>query len=187
LSDHKFHEEGVERIKNIKALIVDVDGVMTDGDIILDHDGHEIKKFNVQDGLGIFLARQAGLVFGIITGRASRVVELRANELNVDFLSMGRKNKLNPYKEFKKKFGLKDEEICFLGDDLLDLPVMLKCGFAACVANGRNEVKYISQYVTEASGGDGAVREMIEYILQKQDKWEAFLNNYYERLAKTKK
>jgi len=187
LSENTFPEYLDARIKKIKAALFDVDGVMTDGGIIFDSNGYEVKKFNTQDGLGIFLAREAGLLTGIITGRSSEVVERRAQELNVHFLSMGKKNKLNPYNEYKRQFNLADEEVAFIGDDLLDLPIMLHCGFAVCVYNGVDYVKERAHYVTKASGGMGAVREVIELILKCQGKWELFLDSYFNKLIKSDK
>ena len=165
-------------MQKLKALLLDIDGVMTDGSIIFDFRGREIKHFNVHDGLGIYFARKSGLKIGIITGRKARVNKMRAEELNVDFFFQGRKNKLKPYEEFKEKFNLTDEEIGFVGDDLLDLPVMVQCGFAACVANGREELKDTAHYVTNISGGNGAVREVIEFVLRHQGKWQAIVDNY---------
>ena len=176
-----------ERIKKIKAVLLDVDGVMTEGRILYDHRGREVKQFNVHDGLGIYLGREAGLVIGIITGRESKAVGIRAAELNVDYLSMGKKNKLNPFNEFLDRFDLREEEVAFLGDDILDMPVMRKCGLAVSVANGRQEVKDISHYVTGAAGGNGAVREVIEHVLKSQDKWDSFIEGYFDRLSKTDK
>lgn len=157
---------------------------MTDGRIIFDSKGRESKNFNVQDGLGIYFAKKCGLIVGIITGRKSRVTKIRAQELNIDFLSQGHTSKLKPYDRFKKKFNLTDEEIGFVGDDLLDLPIMSKCGFSACVANGREEVKAKSHFVSNSTGGKGAVREIIEFVLKQQGKWQTLLGKYYEHFSK---
>jgi 3-deoxy-D-manno-octulosonate 8-phosphate phosphatase (KDO 8-P phosphatase) len=151
---------------------------MTDGSITFDFQGRELKQFNAQDGLGIYFARKAGLIIGIITGRESEVNKIRAEELEIDFLDQGHKNKLKPYAEFKKLFNMSDYEIGFVGDDLLDLPVMLQCGFAAGVQNGRSEIKEHSHFVTRFSGGEGAVREVIEFILKHQNKWQDIVNRY---------
>jgi len=158
---------------------MDVDGVMTDGVITFDHWGRETKRFNVHDGLGIFLARKMGMVVGIITSRSSRAVKVRARELNIEFLSMGHKNKLRPYRDFKRKLNLSDEKIAYVGDDLLDLPVMKKCGFAVCVNDGKDDVKEHAHFITSADGGKGAVREVIELILKRQGKWDSFLEKYF--------
>ena len=184
MSDQLYPDEALQRAQRLKALLLDVDGVMTDGRIIFDSQGRESKNFNVQDGLGIYFAKKCGLIIGIITGRKSRVTKIRARELNIDFLSQGHKNKLKPYEGFKKKFNLTDEEIGFVGDDLLDLPIMSKCGFSACVANGREEIKTKSHFITKSSGGKGAVREVIEFVLKQQGKWQTLLDNYYEHFDK---
>jgi len=179
LSDQRYPEEVIERAQKLKAILFDVDGVLTDGGIIIHSDGTESKRFNVQDGLGIYMARKSGLIIGIITGRVSEPTRIRAEELSVDFLSQGKKDKSKPYEDFKKEFKLGDEEIGFVGDDLIDLPAMLKCGFRVSVANGREEVKKKAHYVTKAHGGSGAAREVIEFILEHQGKWQKILNKYY--------
>ncbi len=181
MSDQLYPNEVIKRAQNLKALLLDIDGVMTDGSITFDFKGREIKQFHVQDGLGVYYARKAGLFVGFITGRTSRVNKIRAVELNVDFLDQGHKNKLKPYTVFKEKFHLEDDEIGFVGDDLLDLPIMLKCGFPASVKNGRSEIKKIAQYVTEKPGGEGAVREVIEFILKQQCKWQDIVDSYHEK------
>ena len=180
LSDRSYPEKVKRKAQNIKALLFDIDGVLTDGRIIIHSDGKESKHFNVQDGLGIYFARSAGLIIGIITGRRSEATTLRAQELNVDFLSQGNKNKLKPFEKFKKEFDLTDDEIGFVGDDLIDIPVMLKCGFCASMANGREEVKKISHYVAKSAGGHGAAREIIEFVLEHQGKWSEIVNKYNE-------
>ncbi|MFC1553642.1 KdsC family phosphatase [candidate division KSB1 bacterium] len=178
MSNQNFQTEISNRAKKIKALLLDVDGVLTNGEIIYNSSGAESKIFDVQDGLGIYFARKSGLIVGIITGRDSYVTKIRATELHLDYLSQGHKDKLKPYAEFKKKFDLKDNEISFVGDDLLDLPIMVKCGLAVSVANGRQEVKEHSQYITETEGGMGAVRETIEFILKQQGKWQKIVDKY---------
>ncbi|MCP4726252.1 MAG: HAD-IIIA family hydrolase [bacterium] len=178
---HSKSNDLKEKIDRIKAILLDVDGVLTNGSIVLDFKGREVKFFNVQDGLGIYLARRSGLIVGIITGRESHVVKHRAGELNMDFLSQGAKNKLRPLEEFKKSFNVSDDEICFVGDDLLDMPIMVRCGFPVSVKNGRDEIKEISDYVTEAEGGLGAVREAIELILKSQGKWDDIILRYKEK------
>ena len=150
---------------------MDVDGVLTDGDIIYTSSGEEIKKFNIQDGMGITLARMAGLKTGIVTGRISEMVKRRAEELKFDIISQGNFNKLKPYEEIKNKENLNDEEIAYIGDDILDLCILKRVGFSVAVANARDEVKAACDYVTIADGGKGAVREVIEKILKRQEKF----------------
>ena len=159
------------KLLNIKLLLMDVDGVLTSGDIIYSSSGEELKKFNIQDGMGITLARMAGLKTGIITGRVSDMVKRRAEELKFNIISQGNFNKLKPYEEIRDQENLKDEEIAYIGDDLLDLCILNKVGFSVAVANARDEVKAICDYVTIAEGGNGAVREVIEKILKRQEKF----------------
>ncbi len=164
------------KLLNIKAIITDVDGVMTDGSIIYSASDGEIKYFNVQDGMGITLCRMAGLKTGIITGRDSHLVRKRAEELKIDFLSQGSFNKLPEYEAMKANMGLDDSEICYIGDDLLDLPLLLRVGYSVTVADGRDEVKAVCDYITMAKGGQGAVREVIDKILRRQGKLETILS-----------
>lgn len=187
MSGRRFPEEFEKRVKNIEALLLDVDGVMTDGGMIFNRNGEETKRFNSQDGLGIVFARMIGLKLGFITARSSEAVRIRADELGMHFLSMGQRNKLTPYKEFKDKFKLSDEQIAYVGDDVLDLPVMKRCGFAVTVDNGRPEVKEHAHYVASAAGGNGAVREIIELILRIQNKWDSFIERFLRELEESDK
>ncbi len=159
------------KIMKIKLILMDVDGVLTDGQIIYSEKGDEIKAFNVQDGLGITLARMAGLKTGIITGRHSDLVERRALELKMDVISQGNFSKLPEYEKIKNELNLSDDEIAYIGDDILDLPILKRVGFSVAVANARDEVKAACDYVTLNSGGKGAVREVIDKILKRQDKF----------------
>jgi len=159
------------KLLNIKLLLMDVDGVLTSGDIIYSSSGEELKKFNIQDGMGITLARMAGLKTGIITGRVSDMVKRRAEELKIDIISQGNFNKLKPYEDIRDREKLKDEEIAYIGDDLMDLCILNRVGFSVAVANARDEVKAVCDYVTIADGGNGAVREVIEKILKRQEKF----------------
>ncbi len=168
-----------EKISKIKMILMDVDGVLTNGEIIYSSSGDELKIFHVQDGMGITLARMAGLKTGIVTGRMSALVERRAHELNIDVVSQGNFNKLPEYERIKRDFELKDEEICYIGDDVLDIPILNRVGFSVAVANARDEVKAICDYVTVAEGGKGAVREVIDRIL----KWQNKLHSIIEELT----
>ena len=173
-------KEAAEKIKKIKMLIFDVDGVLTNGDLIFGQDGSEYKRFSVQDGLGFTLARQAGLKTGMITARNSKIVERRAAELKVDAFSQGNNNKLPALKEMIEKFGLRAEETAYMGDDLLDLVLFDRVGFSAAPASARPEVLHRVDYVADAKGGDGAARQVIEAVLKIQKKWQGIL----ERLEK---
>lgn len=154
----------------------DVDGVLCSGDITYLDNGSEIKTFDVQDGMGVTLARMAGLKTAIITGRKSAAIERRVKELKIDGLYQGSFNKLAPYQELKTKFNLNDEDICYIGDDLLDLPVLNRVGFSVAVTNAREEVKANCDYITVARGGRGAVREVIDMILKRQHKFQALMD-----------
>jgi len=166
-----------QKIQKIKMILFDVDGVLCSGDITYLDNGIELKTFDVQDGMGITLARLAGLKTGIITGRKSAAIEKRADELKIDVLKQGSFNKLEPYNEVKKEFGFNDNEICYVGDDVLDIPLLNLVGLSASVLNAREEVKSICDYVTVAKGGRGAVREIIDLILKGQGKFDQLIDS----------
>lgn len=165
----------MDKARQIKMLVMDVDGVLTDGRIIVGSGSEEFKFFNVLDGEGVVLARSAGLKIALISGRFSRATERRAQELFIDDVYQGISKKEEPYEELLKKYGLNDAEVAYIGDDLLDLSVMRRVGFAASVPNACEEVRKSAVYVTRLSGGQGAVREVIELILKSQGKWEKIL------------
>ncbi|MEI7640304.1 MAG: HAD hydrolase family protein [bacterium] len=166
------------KIKKITFIILDVDGVLSDGSIIIASDGTEIKSFNVRDGAGVALAQYVGIKFAIITGRASKAITLRAKELKIDDLHQDIMEKAKTYEEIKIKHGLKDENICYVGDDVIDLPVFKRCGFSACPKDAVKEVAVLADYVCKIKGGRGCVREVIEVILKKQGLWEKALRKY---------
>lgn len=171
---------GVERLaRKVKLLLMDVDGVLTDGRIWLlsmpDGSAQEIKGFSAYDGAGLKMARGAGLHTGLITGRDSAATARRAREAEIEFVYQKRADKLPAYEEILRKAGVSDAEACFVGDDLPDLPILARVGFAVAVANAAPEVKRATHYVTKRSGGDGAVREVIELILKAQGKWDQAL------------
>ncbi len=161
--------------KKIKLVICDVDGVLTDGKIIYDHNGVETKNFDVQDGLGLTLLRKCGIQTAIISARLSKVVAHRAKDLEMDHVYTGAYPKINVYNELLKTLKLKDSDVCFIGDDLPDLAIMNRVGLAVAVSNAVQEVKKAADYVTIRSGGDGAVREVIEKILKAQGFWSKIL------------
>lgn len=167
-------------IKNIKLVIVDVDGVLTDGAIYVDSQGREIKAFSVLDGAGISYLHRAGIKTAIISGRSCDAVIYRARELGIDSddVYQGAKDKIDAYRKIIGKYALRDEEVCFIGDDLIDLPLLLRVGFPVAVANASPGVKCASAYVTQAKGGWGAVREVAEKILKFQDKWHSIMERY---------
>lgn len=160
-----------ERAKNIKLLILDVDGVMTDGKIIYDNFGDEFKAFDVQDGYGMVLWHRAGLKSAIITAKKSRIVSRRAKMCHVTKVFQEARDKGAVYEKLLKIFKLTDEEVCFMGDDLIDLPVIRRAGLAVAVPYSREEIKSLAHYVTKADAGRGAIREVVELILKSQNKW----------------
>jgi 3-deoxy-D-manno-octulosonate 8-phosphate phosphatase (KDO 8-P phosphatase) len=160
-----------DALKKIKVLAMDVDGVLTDGRIIIDSNGVESKNFNVQDGFGIVFLKKCGIKTAIISARASGVVAHRAKDLKIDKVYVGVYPKISAYESMLEEFKVLDEEVCFIGDDLADLIVMRRCGFSVAVANAVFEIKQIADYVTVRRGGQGAVRETVELILQAQGLW----------------
>ena len=193
------------RAKNIKLLLFDVDGVLTDGKLFFlpapvgaqqttqehaaRHGGQggfglssqriiEAKGFHAHDGTAISLARLAGIKTGLITKRISETVALRARELRLEHVHQGIQDKLSVFKEILKEERLTSAEACFVGDDVIDLPVMWNCGLAIAVANARDEVKRDAHYVTKHRGGDGALRDAIEFVLKAQGKWKKIVEEY---------
>jgi 3-deoxy-D-manno-octulosonate 8-phosphate phosphatase (KDO 8-P phosphatase) len=197
------------RAKKIKLILFDVDGVLTDGKIwifpapagitqtvespAVKHPGKagfglvsttmiEAKGFHAHDGTAISLARLAGIKTGLITKRMSETVALRARDLKLDYVHQGIQDKRTCFEQILKEAKLKASEVCFVGDDVIDLPVMRNCGLAIAVANARAEVKKEAHYVTEHAGGDGAGRDAVEYILKAQKKWKKVVDEYvFER------
>jgi 3-deoxy-D-manno-octulosonate 8-phosphate phosphatase (KDO 8-P phosphatase) len=169
------------RAKKIRVLLMDVDGVLTDGRIWLlsrrDGTASEIKGFSAYDGAGLKLARAAGLRTGIITGRESSAVTQRARECEIEFVYQHCATKLGALEEILQTTGAAENEVAYVGDDLPDLPVLLRVGLAAAVANAVPEVKRAAHFVTSHSGGEGAVREVIELIVKAQGKWVAASQN----------
>jgi len=156
------------KAKNIKLLLLDVDGVLTDGRIILDNQGNEQKAFHVRDGHGIKMAQRAGLVIGIITGRKSEVVSIRARELEITEVHQGAHEKIVVYDQILKKYGFRDTDVAYMGDDVVDVEIFKRVGLAATVVDADPAVKPFIDLVTRAAGGQGAVRELINFILKKQ-------------------
>ncbi len=160
-----------ERAKNIKLLILDVDGVMTDGRLIYDNFGDEFKAFDVQDGYGLALWDKAGLKSVIITAKKSKIVTRRAKICHITKVFQGARDKGAVYEKILKIFKLTDEEVCFMGDDLIDIPIMRRAGLAVAVPYSRPEIKSLAHYITKADAGRGAIREVVELILKPQNKW----------------
>ena len=159
-----------KKAKKIKLLLLDVDGVLTDGRIILDNHGNELKAFHVRDGHGIKLAQKAGIVVGLITGRNSEVVNIRARELGITEIHQGAHAKEAAYETIIAKYGIRDDEAAFIGDDIVDIPVFQRVGLAVTVADADPAVKPYVDMATGTAGGRGAVREVINIILKSQGK-----------------
>ncbi len=162
----------------IRFLLLDVDGVLTDGRIIIDENGVETKHFDVRDGQGIALLKLAGIEVGLISGRSSKVVRHRAKELGIQVVYQGVRNKAAIFDKVKLEAGLKDAQIAYIGDDIIDLPILRQAGLAVSVKDGWPELKPLVDYVTEASGGRGAVREIAELLLKVQGKWDEVTRHY---------
>jgi 3-deoxy-D-manno-octulosonate 8-phosphate phosphatase (KDO 8-P phosphatase) len=166
------------RARAVKALIFDVDGVLTDGSLFYGDDGQEYKSFNSRDGHGIKMLRDSGVEVAILTARTSKVVQHRARNLGIARIVQGAHDKLAAYEILLKEAGFKPEEIAYMGDDLVDLPVLRRCGLACTVPDAPDAVKARSHYVTCAAAGRGAAREVCELIMQAQGSWEAQLAQY---------
>ena len=168
----------ISRIKKIKVLVLDVDGVLTNGQIILDQKGNEIKVFDVQDGFAIVLFKKAGYRVAIISARAAEAVAARAQDLKIDKVYQNAFPKIDALHQLLREFNVTQEEVCFIGDDLPDLSVLKNAGFAVAVSNAVDEVKRVVHYVTSKQGGKGAVREVIELILKTQGEWDKLLQTH---------
>ncbi|HMF63449.1 MAG TPA: HAD hydrolase family protein [Edaphobacter sp.] len=170
--------------KNIKVLIFDVDGVLTDGQIFVipgpDGKGIEAKGFAAHDGLGISLARLGGLRVGIITKRQSQTVAIRANDLKLEFIYQGQAHKMNAINEILTKANITIDQLAYVGDDIIDLPVMRQCGLAIATANARQQVKEVAHYITPNSGGEGAGRDAVDFILTAQGSLDQVIEQYLD-------
>jgi 3-deoxy-D-manno-octulosonate 8-phosphate phosphatase (KDO 8-P phosphatase) len=168
------------RVEKIKLLVLDVDGVLTDGRLYYHDDGTESKAFNVRDGHGIKLAQRAGIEVALISGRNSPCVDKRAADLGITEVVQGPKEKVPIFERLLAEKGLAPEQAAFVGDDLVDLPVMRRAGLAVAVADASEHLFEAAHYVTLARGGKGAVREVIELILATQGLWEKIVARYFE-------
>ncbi len=168
----------LERARKIRLLIMDVDGVLTDGRIIQDSYGHELKVFDVKDGHGIVMAHRAKLRTALISGRQSETITRRAQELGIEIVYQNIWNKLEVYEKVLAQTHCTHEEVAYIGDDLVDIPLLRRVGLAVAVADAVDEVKASAHLITQRAGGQGAVREVIEYILRAQGAWDALLARY---------
>ena len=168
------------RVRDIALLILDVDGVLTNGQLLFGDQGEAMKLFHVQDGLGITAAQRAGLQIAIITGRESEMVRRRGAELKITDVYQGASDKVQAYHELLNKYNLTPDQTAYMGDDLNDLAVMSRVGLACTVANAVPDVKQRAHVITTREGGNGAVREIIEFILRSQGKWEQIVVEYLQ-------
>ncbi len=167
-----------DKVKKVKILLLDVDGVLTDGRIIYDSRGNELKFFDVHDGLGVYLLRKMGIKTILITAKGSKATKPRAKDMHVETVYENILPKTKVYEKIRKEYGLKDEEICFVGDDLVDLCVLKRAGFAVATHNACEDIKAVASYVTKKDGGRGAVREVAELILKVKGLWAQALRIY---------
>jgi 3-deoxy-D-manno-octulosonate 8-phosphate phosphatase (KDO 8-P phosphatase) len=169
------------RVEKVKLLVLDVDGVLTDGRLYYHDDGTESKAFHARDGHGIKLAQRAGIEVALISGRSVPCVDKRAADLGIKAVAQGPKDKVPTFERFLADRGLGPEQAAFVGDDLVDLPVMRRAGFAVAVADASEHLLEVAHYVTLTPGGRGAVREVIELILAVQGHWEMIAARYFEK------
>jgi 3-deoxy-D-manno-octulosonate 8-phosphate phosphatase (KDO 8-P phosphatase) len=173
-----MHSEAIVRAAKVKLMIFDVDGVLTDGGLYFGAEGESLKRFHVHDGLGIRLLQESGIATAIITARQSQIVSRRAVDLGIHHVQQGIHNKLDAFERLLEQTGLSAEVCGFAGDDIIDLPVLTRVGFAVGVPNGHPEVTARVHYVTQSAGGDGAVRNICDYILRAQGKYTAALEPF---------
>ena len=178
MQHENLDEKLIDKIRLVRVLILDVDGVMTDGRIIMDDAGRETKNFNVKDGHGIKILIRYGIDVILLTGRRSNVVEHRARDLGIAEVYQGIFDKVEIFNEIMKKRDIKYEHAAFMGDDVVDIPLLKRVGFSVAVADATDDVKRSVDYITVKNGGCGAVREVCELILQCQDKWADVLKRY---------
>lgn len=167
-----------DRCQAIELILTDVDGVLTDGGVIFDNRGIESKRFHIRDGLGIKLWQRAGGKFGIVTGRSSHVVELRATELGIDLVRQGADDKLAVAREICRELNVQLDQVCYVGDDLPDLLLAQNVGLAVAVGDACAELRAAAHHTTQAVGGDGAIREVVELILKAQQRWTELIRPY---------
>lgn len=170
-SDGKGYKRLLKKCRKIKLLLLDVDGVFTDGRLYVSGEGQEMKAFHIQDGQGISLLQKSGIQVGIISGRSSRAVDIRAKELSIQEVHQGVSDKMKVYEEILTRYRLKDEEVAYIGDDLIDRPLLKRAGLSVAVANAHETVRQGVDWVTRREGGAGAVREVADLLLKSQGKW----------------
>ena len=176
----KYPIELIERAKKIKLLVLDVDGVLTDARIVWGSFGNELKNFDVNDGLGIFLVRKSGMKCIILTAKGSRAVRKRAKQLKIDKVYQDFHYKIEALEKIKDEFNVSEDEICFMGDDIIDIPVLKRIGLAVAPPNAMSDVKTFAHFITEKKGGRGAVRELCDFLLKAQGTWGEVTARYFE-------
>lgn len=167
-----------EKASQIKLVIFDVDGVLTDGSLFLGDDGQEYKAFHSKDGHGMVMLQQSGVMIGIITGRTSEVVRKRMESLGIKHVFQGQKDKLPAYEQLKRELSLSDEQVAYVGDDVVDLPVMIKVGLSIAVQDAHALTKEHAHWITPANGGRGAAREVCEMLMHSQGRLNSALEYY---------
>jgi len=170
----------IEKAKKLKLLILDVDGVLTDGRLFFDDKGKEYKCFHARDGHGIKLLRQTGVEVAVISGRKSNSVALRMKSLGVEYVYQGHENKIAAFNEIIQSLSIQPEQVAHVGDDLLDLPIMKRVGLSIAVNDANDPVKEYADWCTRTPGGQGAVREICDFIMQSQGTFESILKSYMQ-------
>jgi 3-deoxy-D-manno-octulosonate 8-phosphate phosphatase (KDO 8-P phosphatase) len=165
------------RLAQVKLFLSDVDGILTDASVFMDQE-RELKRFHIMDGLGLKLLRREGIKVGWISGRASPATEQRARELQIDFLHQSGGRKVDVAEAYLKAHDIRWEQVCYMGDDILDLGMLKRAGVAVSVPNGITEAKALAHYITRAGGGNGAVREIADLILKAQNRWDRLVQEY---------
>lgn len=168
------------KAKDVKLLLLDVDGVLTDGTITYTHEGNEIKTFHTRDGLGIRLLMESGVEVGLITARESEAVKRRVRDLGIKYVFQNAKNKLEIYERLLQELNLQPSEVAYMGDDWLDLPLLVRVGFAVTVEDAVPEVLRVAKYITKRKGGHGAVREVCDLILEAKETGKQLLEKYLQ-------
>ncbi len=171
--------ELAERARGLRWLLLDVDGVLTDGRLVYGPKGEETKIFHVHDGLGLRLLQRTGIQVGIISGRKSEPLKVRAEDLEIDFLLMERSDKGPAFDEFLAKLEVSPQEVAFIGDDLVDLPILLRCGLAFAPSDAVREVRERVHRVLDGRGGWGVVRELCELLLRARGEWDVLITPYF--------
>lgn len=162
----------------MRVLLLDVDGVLTDGAVLLHGDGSESKRFHIRDGTAVVLARRAGLRVGLISARPSDATMQRAAQLDIDIVHQAAASKVSAYEAVLRDLDVTDQAVAYMGDDLIDLPLIRRAGFAAAPADASDEVRAAAHWISSRAGGGGAVRELVEFLLKAQERWATVVEDY---------